>query len=92
VNWTPVPCIWSIGRKLGHGWREKEEKEGDVHGWRARRRRLGKTDFQRGHKFEENEDKKLFFSQSRSDICFITLLIVFFITVILIGLFAYAEI
>jgi hypothetical protein len=59
-----------------------------VHEWRACRRRLGKTDFQRAHEFEENEGKQWNFSQSRPDICFITLLIVCFITAILIGLFS----
>jgi hypothetical protein len=81
-----------MGRKLGHGWREKEEKEGEVHAWRACRRRLGQMDFQRAHEFEENESKQWNFSQSRSDICFITLLIVCFITAILIGIFSYSEI
>jgi hypothetical protein len=43
-----------------HGeWKgEKEEKEGEVHGWRARRRRLGKMNLQRrAHEFTENEGK-----------------------------------
>jgi len=34
------------------------EKEGEAHGWRAHRRRLGKTDFQRAIEFEENEGKQ----------------------------------
>jgi hypothetical protein len=46
-------CIWSTE---GRGRWEKEEKEGEVHGRRARRRRLGKTDLQRReHGFAEEE-------------------------------------
>jgi hypothetical protein len=41
-------------RVLGRGGQEKEEKEGEVHRRRARRRRLGQTDLQRReHGFAE---------------------------------------